>query len=455
MKTTKDFLQYDELLSIIGNLHDEINIWDHDYKLLYISDACERHYGLKKEEMIGKKYDEFMKEGYWYPGLLPRVYKEKIPLMITQRTYIGETIVSIAKPIFDEAGEIKYIVSSVREDMEDIPYLTVNEMERKKFEEKYTPSSTILYKSPKMEEVMSLTYKLANVEVPVVILGESGVGKTLLAKEMHKSSNRSEAPFINVNCGAIPKDLIEAELFGYEEGSFTGAKKHGRKGLFEAAHGGTLLLDDISELPYMLQSKLLQVVQEKEFLPVGGQQTKKVDVKIIAATNKDLKRLVEAGDFREDLYYRLSVFEITIPPLRDRGEDIEILSQYFLSRCNETYKKKHQLSKEAISIIKQHSWQGNVRELSHLIERLVVTASEYIIMPRHLPKNLFYINQSLPIKTQGGLDEIVEDYKKNIVLETYDKFKSSRKVASELKISQSKASRLIRQYTGKDIKSEE
>lgn len=439
-------LEYDTFERLVDNLYDEFNIWDNNFRLLYINNACQRHYGLKKEEMIGKNYFDFIKEDYWYPMLLPYVYKEKVPIMSTQKTHIGTTITSIVIPIFDEKGEIEYVVSSIRDGIEGIHYLSVDDIERKRYEERHFSSSSMKYKSDLMKETMELAYKLSEVNSPVVISGESGVGKTMLAREIHNHSDRKNMPFIVVNCGAIPKDLMESELFGYKEGSFTGAKKQGKAGLFEAADGGTLLLDEISELPYLLQSKLLQVVQEKEFLPIGSNKTKKVDVKIIVATNKDLKKLVSAGSFREDLYYRLSVFEINIPPLRDRKQDIEIFAFYFLNQFNSMYKKNHQLSKDVLDIFMQYSWRGNVRELSHLIERLVVTVSDFIIKPYHLPNTLFEISNQANPSGEDSFDEIVNEFKKKLIVDVYSKFKSSRKVAKELKISQSKASRLIKQY---------
>jgi PAS domain S-box-containing protein len=444
-------LDYKSFIRIIDHHYDEINIWDSNYKLLYINKACERHYGLKKEDMIGRDYYDFIEDDYWYPLLLPHVYKEKVPLMMNQHTHIGTTITSIVIPIFDENDEIEYVVSTVRDSIENIHYLTVDEIEKRKYEERHNLSSSMLYKSKKMTEVMELAYKLSDVESPIVILGESGVGKTLLARVMHNSSKRKDKPFININCGAIPAELMESELFGYAEGSFTGAKKQGKKGIFDAANGGTLLLDEISELPYLLQSKLLQVVQDKEFMPVGSSKVKRVDVKIIAATNRDLKKLVDAGSFREDLYYRLSVFEINVPPLRERKEDIEIMAFYFLNQFNETYKKNHQLSQEALSVLKNYSWRGNTRELSHLIERLVVTVNDFIIKPSDLPSSLFVINPSTIFSRDEGFDEMIDDFKKNTITEAYNKYKSSRKVAAKLKISQSKASRLIRQYLGDQV----
>lgn len=447
-------LDYDTFVKLVDTLYDEINIWDRNFDLMYINNACERHYGLKKEEMIGRNYYDFIKEDYWYPLLLPHVFKEKKPMSTSQKTHIGTTITSIVMPFFDANGEIEYMVSSIRDGIEDVHYLSVDDIEKKKYEERHISSSSMLFKSEAMRNVMELAYKLSNVDSPIVISGESGVGKTMLARVIHNNSNRKDKPFIAVNCGAIPKELMESELFGYEEGSFTGAKRQGKIGLFEAADGGTLLLDEISELPYLLQSKLLQVVQDKEFMPVGSHRTKKVNVKIIAATNKNLKQLVEAGNFREDLYYRLTVFEINIPPLRDRKEDIELLAFAFLNHSNETYKKNHQLSKETLTILKNYSWRGNTRELAHLIERLVVTVNDFIIKPNHLPNSLFEIRNSNMIPNHDGFDQMIDECKRVIIVEAYNKNKSSRKVAKELKISQSKASRLIKTYLGEDIEIE-
>ncbi len=439
-------LDYADFVKLVDNLYDEVNIWDKDLNLVYINNACERHYGLKKEDMIGRNYFDFIEADYWYPKLLPYVYQEKKPVMTTQRSHIGTSITSIVIPIFGENGEIDFFVSSIRDGVEDIHFLRVDEIQRKKYEERHLTSSSMLFKSSVMKGIMELAYTLSDVSSPIVISGESGVGKTLLARVIHNNSERKDKPFITINCGAIPKELMESELFGYEEGSFTGAKKDGRKGLFEAADGGTLLLDEISELPYMLQSKLLQVVQDKEFLPIGSNKVKKVDVKLIAATNKDLKKLADAGNFREDLYYRLSVFEINIPPLRDRKEDIELLTFYFLNQYNETYKKNHQLDEETLNIFKHFAWRGNTRELSHLIERLVVTVKDFTIMPNHLPNTFFEINKNSEGTGLESFDEMVDLYKKNIIKEAYEKHKSSRKVAKELKVSQSKANRLIKQY---------
>lgn len=447
MSTKK--LQYKEFINAIDNLYDEINIWDDNYNLIYINNVCERHYGFSKDEMIGKNYHEFIRDDYWTPKLLPQAYALKKPVVGTQKTHMGNTITSIVIPILDENGNVKMAVSSVREEINDIYVNNLTNAETYQCGDNIEKGD-IIYKSKSMENVINLCNKLIEVQAPVIILGESGVGKSFLARYMHRMSDRKDQPFITVNCGAIPRELMESELFGYEEGAFTGAKKAGKAGLFLTASEGTLLLDDISELSYEVQSKLLQVVQEKEFLPVGGTKAVKTNAKLIVTTNRDLKKLVEIGQFREDLYYRLSVFEIKIPPLRERPEDIGFLSNYFMNKMVKNYGIEHRLSKETKEIFKNYAWKGNIRELSHIIERLVVTTEDFEITPKHLPNTMFEMNADYNVDESKTFDSLVNAYKKQVILNAYNQFKTSRKVANHLGISQSKAARLIKEFTNED-----
>jgi len=234
----------------------------------------------------------------------------------------------------------------------------------------------IIYGSKPMEELLEKASLFAKTEAPVLILGESGVGKELIAKFIHRESGR-KGKFVSVNCAAIPSELFESELFGYEKGAFTGALRS-KPGLFEEADGGTIFLDEVGELPLNLQAKLLRVLQENEVRRVGGTQTKKVDVKVIAATNRDLEELVKKGDFREDLYYRLNVLTLRIPPLRERPEDILELTGFFLRKFSKKYNKKVEITPEALQTLLSYSFPGNVRELENLIHRLVITSMDKI-----------------------------------------------------------------------------
>lgn len=246
----------------------------------------------------------------------------------------------------------------------------------------------IIGNSKKMQEVFEIVNKVADTNASILIIGESGTGKEGIAASIHNKSGRNNKPFITVNCGAIPETLIESELFGYEKGAFTGANAR-KAGRFDRAQGGTLFLDEIGELSLPLQVKILRVLQEKEFERVGGSEVIKAEVRIIAATNRDLEKMVEKGEFREDLLYRLKVIPIYLPPLRERKDDIPLLVDYFIDKyCKEINKGKLTMDKETLEILKSYDFPGNIRELENLIERLIILSSDKRIEPSLLPKEI-------------------------------------------------------------------
>lgn len=252
---------------------------------------------------------------------------------------------------------------------------------------RYHPSN-IIGDSPAMRTVYHLVEKVAKVRTTVLVLGESGVGKELVAAAIHYASPQARGPFVRFNCAALPEALAESELFGHEKGAFTGAVD-ARKGRFEEAHGGTIFLDEVGELTLSLQAKLLRVLQEKSFERVGGNRTVQVDLRILAATNRNLEALVAQGKFREDLFYRLNVFPITIPPLRDRGADVLTLADHFLARfAREAGKTIRGISTPALNLLMNHPWPGNVRELENCMERAVILADEDFVHAHHLPPTL-------------------------------------------------------------------
>ena len=305
----------------------------------------------------------------------------------------------------------------------------------KKQENRKTSYSGILGQCDAMQLLFKRIQKVAPTDATVLIQGESGTGKELVAKALHHNSSRATGPMISVNCAAIPETLIESELFGHEKGSFTGATA-ARTGLIEAANGGTLFLDEIGELPLEAQARLLRVLQEGEIRRVGSVQSQTVDVRLIAATHRNLRKLSSEQQFREDLYYRLRVVELRIPPLRERGTDILMLAEKLLAKICEKMKcELHSFSPEAMATISQYQWPGNVREMEHAIERAVILSDDNIITPETMDIEL-RIKQTLFKSDQDELQDglTLEDYFQRFVLEHQDQM-TETELAQKLGIS--------------------
>ncbi len=299
-------------------------------------------------------------------------------------------------------------------------------------------SVDIVYTSQAMQETVNLSMKAARVDANVLFSGETGVGKTLLAKYIHNQSMRREGPFVAINCGAIPATLLEAELFGYEKGAFTGADKAGKVGLLETGIDGTVFLDEIGELPKDLQVKILTAIDEKKIIRVGGRRPIDLDIRLIAATNKDLYKMVMEGDFREDLYYRLNVFSITIPPLRSRLDDIYYLAKYFLDKYNFKYNTSKSIDSEVLSLLTQYNWPGNIRELQNAVERMVVISETNVITKKDLPQNFLHSTKnyvSNQIMDGVTLQSEMDILERALIQKALAENKSIRKAAASLGIS--------------------
>ena len=283
--------------------------------------------------------------------------------------------------------------------------------------------NNIIGGSAKSKEVMNLARRIAKMDSNVLITGESGTGKELFAHSIHNASRRCLKPFIKINCGAIPAELFESEMFGYEEGAFTGAKRSGKKGKFEHASGGTILLDEIGDMPMNMQVKLLRVIQEKELVRVGGNDVIKVDVRVIASTNKSLEQLIKDGKFREDLYYRLNVMHLKLPSLRERVEDIEELSNKLrIKICKKYGVYSEGISREAIDYLKSYSWPGNIRQLENVIERAInLLDADLSIMPKHLPEKIIKSKIKKYSLENNYLKDIVETIEKDLIMECIKK----------------------------------
>ena len=306
-----------------------------------------------------------------------------------------------------------------------------------------------IYQSEAMKETVLLADKVAPFDTTVLITGDSGTGKEVLARHIHKNSERSEKPFIKINCASIPRELFESELFGYVEGAFTGAKEKGKPGLFEVAEGGTILLDEVGEIPIELQSKLLRVIQEKELRRVGSEESTPINVRILSATNRDLAEEVRENNFREDLFFRLNVFPIHIPPLRNRKEDIGPLIDYFMEKLNRKYKTTKTITEAAYHALENYSYPGNVRELENIIEYVFIMSLDKITMETIPGKVLtdVMINTSGECKEENrGLDYLMDFYEKTILEDVARRYDNLREAARVLDIHHSTLHRKLKKY---------
>ena len=366
--------------------YDPIHITDGEGNILFINEAYTRITGIAPEIYLGRNIFDVEREGVLYKGSV----SEQVIRTGRQVNNIAHIhgkdidVLVTGVPIFDEAGQIELVVANTR----DISGLKAMEQElqslteeRKKAEEELAylrrrqmGDRRATHESQAMRMVAELIDTVAGTDVTVLITGESGTGKELAANEIYEKSPRAGKPFIKVNCAAIPAELLESELFGYEDGAFTGARKAGKAGLFELANTGVILLDEVGDMPMALQTKLLRVIQQRELRRIGGSNPIKLDIRIIASTNKDLRQAVREGTFREDLYYRLNVVPLHLKPLRERREDIPRLVETFCGEFNKKYGKNTSVAPDGIDLLLGYSWPGNIRELENLVERLVVTS---------------------------------------------------------------------------------
>lgn len=437
-----------DLKDVFEYAFDEIFVTDEQGIVVRVNSTCERHYQLAAEELVGKHVKELQKDGIFYPSATLEVIEKKRPIELVQTTKSGEYLHVRTRPVFDDEGNLRRVISYSR-DLTELYQLRqkVEEMDnqlktyKKELRETYEHEG-LIFKSIAMQKIIETIKKVSVVDSTVLVLGETGVGKSRLVRHLHEVSHRKNESFYEINCAALPTNLIESELFGYSGGSFTGANREGKKGLLESAHKGTLFLDEIGEMPLEIQAKLLQVLQEKTFRPIGGRKLKKVDVRIVAATNRDLSEMVKRGTFRKDLYYRLNVIPISIPPLRERTEDILPLVYHYLQHFNKKYGRDVKLAPSTLQMFVGYPWEGNNREIENVIERIVITADDVVTI-----EDLPIAMQESTVEQSGqSLYKMLEEVERNIILKAYKTCGSSYKVAEFLKISQSAATRKIKKF---------
>lgn len=469
-----------------------IHIINKDGQVLFVNKAWSSTYKVTRENAHLKPIEELMKDQLNYfmaiadpanmfddnntpkckynhldkslseSTAISAIKERKKVSMVTDAPDHSKLIVT-SSPIFNTNGEIQYVMTVVQDlaKMSDWKERLDVEIEKNKvlakklayYVDKYTTSSFV-GQSKKITDIKEMLPMIAKTDAAVLILGESGVGKEVLAKEICEQSDRKDKPFITVNCAAIPDHLIESELFGYEKGAFTGAIKS-KVGLMELANGGTILLDEIGSMPLNLQPKLLRVIQENELMRVGGLKKIPIDVRIISATNENLFSLIKTGGFRQDLYYRLNVIPIKIPPLRDRQDDIKLLCQKFLEEFNAKYNKEKFLNDRALFLLEQHDWPGNIRELKNAIERLVIigekncinhTQVKYVTQPQaEIEGDLIYADNTVD-DNKLPLKEAVASYEKHLIEAALKKHKTTYNAAVALGSNQSTIARKAKQY---------
>jgi transcriptional regulator with PAS, ATPase and Fis domain len=392
VKTGTEKIPYHWFEEIINLAGERIVVVDTEGVILYINSAYCEFLGTTVEKAIGKPVQDVIENTRMHI-VAKTGQKELVALqpinggdMIANRypLIIDDKLVgAVGTVMFRNPEDWLLYKNKIQHLVEEVNYYKTKA--GKNIKSKYY-FSNLIGKSPSFTAVKKLAERVSDSQSAVLLLGESGTGKELFASAIHNNSTRASFPFVPINCASIPEHLLESELFGYDEGAFTGAKKGGKKGQFQMANRGTIFLDEIGDMPLAMQSKLLRVLQEREILPVGAQKSIPVDVRIIAATHRDLESMVEEGTFRQDLYYRLNVIKIEIPPLRDRRGDIELISMHLLEKLERKfYRKGLKLSTEVIERLNQHKWQGNIRELENVLERSINVLDGNTIELIHLP----------------------------------------------------------------------
>lgn len=463
------FLKDDiDFKAVVNTMDDSILITDKEGRVIYLNPNYEVNTGISADRLIGRTIQEIEQSGDLFTGgaVLDVLETKKKAFRLSKVlvTNPPQTGYVIGVPLFDDYGQLKQVVASSRpilslralQDDFDRFLAEANALKMMQQNIKVLPdaaspaleSTKLIGNSSSIKKIWGMIQNAAPTDATVLITGESGVGKEIIADEIYRMSNRNNKPFVKVNCASIPLNLLESELFGYEKGAFSGANASGKQGLFEMANGGTLLLDEIGDMPMDLQVKLLRAIQNKEITKVGGTKAIPLDIRFIAATNSDLKKKIMEGIFRQDLYYRLNVIPIQIPPLRDRKEDIQLICNHFVDMYGKKHNRYLQLNERHMEILMSYNWPGNIRELENVIEYLTICSQGNADFDENLLFGILDLNQDEDSGVTIGqtLLESVENYEKKIIENVLKSSHSLRDAGAKLGVNASTISRKIKQY---------
>ncbi|WP_245577977.1 sigma-54 interaction domain-containing protein [Alicyclobacillus herbarius] len=440
------------LPEVIEWFPDGVYVVDGKGYTLLVNSAYEALSGARRDELIGRHMAELIESGFINCSVSLVVLETKRTESLMQNLRNGREVIVTGTPVFNEDGGIELVVTSVR-DITELNRVSaelervrgLSELHRHRYRVGDDQEPNVIAKSPAMRRIVEQVRQVAPYPTSVLLTGPSGCGKEVMANLIHQLSDRRNQPFIKVNCAAIPENLLESELMGYEDGAFTGARRGGKPGLLELADKGTILLDEIGDMPLSLQAKLLRVLQDMRVQRVGGTKARPIDVRIISATNQDLRQLVRDGRFREDLFYRLQVVEIRIPPLAERPEDVEAFIDFFFSYYKSAYRMDKRLAAKTRVLLTQYPWPGNVREVKNFMESLVVSVPSLLVEPHHLPPHIQQVNPTIANETKP-LRQRLESIEKEWVREALRQHGTYRQAARALGIDHSTLVKKVKRW---------
>ena len=458
--------KYEFYEDVFDNMPDALYVLDDKGNMIYVNYAMIKKFDIPRDELLRYNVFDMYDDGLIDYVISKNVYEQKKEVVMCQKIFNshGKELMQMVSqmPILNDKGDIQYIIGVMR-DMEELigyyydalnKYQTVKDIGSKRSDD----NKLLVYNSPQMSDLIRILNNVAPTDANILVQGESGTGKEVLAEYIHQMSERRDKEMVRINCAAFPETLLESELFGYEKGSFTGALGSGKKGLIETADGSTLFLDEINSLPLALQGKILRTIETKMVQRIGSDRPKKIDFRLIAATNEDLSECIKKKTFRADLYYRLNVIPAIIPPLRDRPSDIEPLIEYFLNKYCKKYGKEKTFGPEAMNVLKNYSWPGNVRELKNFVERIVLISASSVYCIKSIPPQMLNGQLLSPSSSGNGgnsgcqfdirmsLEENLNAFEKQIIESVVQKYGSGKSAAEVLRVNQSTISRKMAKY---------